>query len=117
MAGSIRGQMGGQGLVNNRAALKLFILFGGFLRGLSESRKLRSNFGRVPQQPEKDEKLAAVHQPLSTHLPVFGTTEDPNKRLTARLENNERQCSRVARNSISGHRSSINARFTRVGAR
>ena len=109
--------MGGQGLVNNKAALKLSGVFGGFLRALSESQKLRSNFGRVAQQPENTGKLAAVHQPLSTHLPVFGISEETLKRSGSKIENRDDQCSRVARNSISGQRSSINARLTRVGAR
>jgi len=45
--------------------LKCSISFGGFLRGLFESHKMRQHFGRVPQQPEGDRALATVASLLS----------------------------------------------------
>ena len=53
-----------------RSPLKLACCFGGFLRALSESRKLRSNFGRVAQQPETAGKLATVREPRTAAVLV-----------------------------------------------
>jgi hypothetical protein len=55
---------------NNKAALKLASLCGGFLRALFESQFLRSKNGRVAQQPAKAGKLAAVPKGAEPHVPI-----------------------------------------------